>query len=141
MTGPTAAGPGPAAGAGNRHLREVVRFLAGGGANTLLTLACYWMLLHLLPYGAAYTLSFALGIMSSYAINTWFVFRQPWSWAKLLAFPLVHLVNYLAGMAVIWLLIERLGVDARIAPVAAIIATLPLNFLMTRRLVKHEARK
>lgn len=115
---------------------EALRFLIGGGVNTLLSLGCYWALLYVLPYGAAYTLSFALGILSSYAINTLFVFRTPWSWRRLMAFPLVHLINYGAGLAVVWASVSLWGVDERLAPVLAIAATLPLNFLLSRWLIR-----
>jgi len=115
---------------------EALRFLVGGGVNTLLSLVYYWALLYLMPYGAAYTVSFALGILSSYAINTLFVFRTHWSWRRLMAFPLVHLVNYGVGLAVVWASVSLLGLDERVAPLVAIAVTLPLNFLLSRWLIR-----
>lgn len=115
---------------------EALRFLVGGGVNTLAAYGVYWILLQWLTYPIAYTVSYAAGILTGFAINTWFVFRTPWSWRKLMAFPLVHVVNYTAGMAVVWASIRLLGVPEPWAPVLATIVTLPLNFLLTRLLIR-----
>lgn len=115
---------------------ELVRFVLGGGSNTLISFACYLVLLRWVDYPVAYTLSFALGVLSGYAINTYLVFRATWSWAKLSAFPLVQLANYLAGLLVIWAAVRWLHIDEHFAPLLAIAATIPLNFLLTRALIK-----
>lgn len=119
------------------HLRsEAFRFLIGGFVNTALSLLCYWALLPFVAYGVAYTLSFVLGVFSSYAINTYFVFRTTWSWKRLLTFPLVHVVNYCAGLFVVWLSIRIFDINAWIAPLIAIAATLPLNFILSRWVIR-----
>lgn len=121
---------------------EKIRFLLAGGFNTALTLAIYWLLLLLgARYFVAYTLSFALGILSSYALNTYLVFRTSWSWRKLAVFPSVHLVNYLIGAAVVWTWVSALGFDPRVAPVVATVLVIPASFLMTRLLIKQRPRQ
>lgn len=119
---------------------EAVRFILAGGINTLLTLALYWLLLAWLEYRLAYTASFAAGIISGFALNTYVVFRVPWSWVRLLAFPSVHAVNYVVGLAIVWVGVRVFGIDERIAPVVAAVAIVPLNFLMTRYAVKPAGR-
>lgn len=116
--------------------REATRFVVGGGVNTLLSYAIYWILLEWWPYPVAYTISYACGVVSGFAINTYFVFGTRWSWRKLAAFPLVHLANYLAGLAVVWASVRFLGVHERWAALVATAAVLPLNFLLTRLLIK-----
>lgn len=119
---------------------EIVRFVVAGGINTALTLALYWLLLEWLEYRLAYTASFAAGVISGFALNTYVVFRVRWSWMRLMAFPSVHFVNYVAGLAIVWLGVRVLGIDERIAPVVAAVAIIPLNFLMTRFVVKTSGR-
>lgn len=116
---------------------ESLRFLIGGGINTLLTYVCYWLLLDWIEYAAAYTVSYAAGVVTGFAINTLFVFRTPWSWRKLLAFPLVHLANYGFGLAVMFVVIQFLGFDQRFAPIVATLVVLPLSFVLTRLLLRH----
>ncbi|TAM64381.1 MAG: GtrA family protein [Rhodanobacter sp.] len=124
----------------HRHISvEAMRFLIGGGTNTLLSYAIYWLLLSRLSYPFAYTISYAAAILTGFAINTWFVFRTPWSWHKLAAFPLVQLLNYLLGLGIVTACVRYLGVDARIAPVLATVIVLPANFLLTRSLMRFRA--
>lgn len=124
----------------HRHISaEALRFLIGGGTNTLLSYAIYWLLLPLLGYSLAYTLSYAATILTGFAINTWFVFHAPWSWRKLAAFPLLQFVNYLLGLGTVTICIRYLGIDARVAPVLATVIVLPANFLLTRGLMRFRA--
>lgn len=115
---------------------ELFRFVLAGTANTLFTLALYWFLLEWMSYPLAYTASFVAGIVSGFALNTYVVFHVTWSWTRLLAFPSVHAINYLVGMVVVWLSVRVAGIDERIAPIVAAIVGIPLNFLMTRFVIK-----
>ncbi len=118
-----------------------LRFLIGGGANTLLTLALYWLLLLWLPYSIAFTVSFALGILTGYTINTLVVFQAAWSWRKLMMFPSVHAVNYCLGLGVIFVSVDVFGISASWAPLIATVCTLPVNFLLTRLLLVPPDRR
>ena len=85
-----------------------VRFLIGGGANTLLSYVLYWVLLLWMPYAWAYTISYALAILSGFAISTLFV---------------------------VWMAVEILKVPKAIAPLIATVVVLPMNFILTRKLI------
>ncbi|MFD0725306.1 GtrA family protein [Lysobacter brunescens] len=116
---------------------EFVRFLIGGIANTAFSYAIYLLLLILLPAMHAYVISFIIGIVSGYLINSIFVFPSKLDLKRFAAFPLVHLVNLSAGSAILWLAIHVFGCDARIAPLLSIAATIPINFVLSRIVVKH----
>ncbi len=118
------------------HAATVLRFLVGGGLNTLATLLVYWLLLRVLHPQWAYAASYAAGIGLGYLIHTGFVFRTRRGWRTLLPFPLVHAAGYLVGAAVLALATGPLGIDPRTAPLLAIAASLPLTFLLTRRLLR-----
>lgn len=118
---------------------EPLRFLLAGGFNTAITYLVYLGALQVVPYRFAYTASFALGIVLGYAINTWFVFKVPWSWPKMLAYPLVYLMQYVVGLLVLSLLVEHGWVDKRVAPLLVVIVTLPLTFVASRFLIKGKA--
>jgi putative flippase GtrA len=121
-----------------KHLSfEVIRFILGGGINTLLSYATYWLLLLWLRYPYAYTISYAAAILTGFAINTYFVFCATWSWQKLAAFPLIQLLNYGLGLATVAVCIRYFGVDARLAPIVATFVVLPINFLLTRTLMRQ----
>lgn len=116
---------------------EVVRFIVGGGVNTLLSYAIYWLLLLWLSYPYAYTVSYAAAILTGFAINTHFVFRTEWSWRKLAAFPLIQLLNYGLGLGTVTVSVKYLGIDARLAPIVATAVVLPITFVLTRTLMRH----
>ena len=116
---------------------EVLRFLVAGGANTAATYGIYLLVLQLLPYRVAYTIAYALGIVLAYALNTWFVFRSAWDWKKLLAYPLVYLLQYGLGMLCLTVLVEQAGVNAKFAPLVVVAITLPVSFFASRFLIKR----
>lgn len=120
---------------------EKTRYLLAGGFNTALTLGIYWLLLFIdVRYIFAYSVSFVLGIFTSYALNTYLVFYRSWSWRKLSIFPSVHLVNYLIGTIVVWTWVSLFHFDAKTAPIVATLLIIPASFIMTRKLIKHEPK-
>jgi putative flippase GtrA len=129
--------------------REIIRYLAGGGANTALTYLIYLMLLFITSWQIANTISYVIGIFTAYYINARWVFRQPLRWSKAVQFPLVYLFQYALTMALSALLIdvvrigallpiqlEGLDVGAAVAPAVVTLVTIPATFLVTRLLLK-----
>ena len=111
---------------------QFLRFLVTGGINTAVTYVLYLLLLPLLGYLVAYSLAYVIGIVLSYWLNSAFVFRQPMNWRSLARFPLVYVVQYLLTGVLLWLFVDTLGVDKRIALLAAIAVTVPVTFLAAR---------
>ena len=124
-----------------RHLRELLdhevsRFLVMGTVNTGLTQLLYMAVLLIVPYEVAYTVSYLAGIPLAYWLNSRFVFRGEMTWRKFLQFPSVYVVQYLLGMALMYVVVEIVSVPEWIAPIPVLIATLPVTFLMTRFIIK-----
>ena len=113
--------------------REFGRFLVVGAANTLLTLLLFEGLRRVLPYLAAYTVAYAAGIAFAYLLGTGYVFRRRRSIAGAALFPLVYVVQYALGAALLWLLVDRLGLDPTPALCVVIGVTVPVTFLLSRR--------
>jgi putative flippase GtrA len=119
--------------AGHGQVETLVRYVLAGVLNTGATYALFYALLHVVPYAKAYTLAFVAGIGLSYALNARFVFAAPIRLASALAWPLVYLVQYLVGLAVLALLVERFGIAPAVAAILAIVVTVPLTFVLSRR--------
>lgn len=115
---------------------EALRFLLAGAFNTAATYGIYLLALQVAPYRVAYTGAYAIGIVLGYAVNTVFVFRAPWSWKRMLAYPLVYVLQYGVGLLCLTLLVERGWVSDEIAPLLVVVITLPLTFLASRYLIK-----
>lgn len=114
-----------------------VKFLLAGGLNTLASLAIYWLLLEILDYRTAYTASYIIGIGLSYLLNTYFVFNTRPSAGTAIAYPAIYLIQYVAGIALLWLWVERLGLSAELGAMMVVVATLPITFVLTRFLLKR----
>lgn len=119
--------------------RQEFRFLVAGSINTILGYALFLLLNLALDYRFAYSLSFACGIVLSFVLNSLYVFRQPLRWKRLTAYPAVYLLQYMAGMACIWLFVAVLDQPESFAPIPAIAVTVPLTFYLTRYALKGNA--
>ena len=111
---------------------EFIRFLIAGGLNTGLTLLLFVGLQRLIPYLAAYTIAYAAGIGIAYMLNAVFVFRQPKSIRSAALFPLVYVAQYLLGMLLMWLLVERAGFGPTVAAIAVVVVSVPVTFVLSR---------
>ncbi|HEY6943234.1 GtrA family protein [Dokdonella sp.] len=118
----------------------MLRFLAGGASTTAVSYAVYLGLLARMPYVAAYSIAYAVGIAWSYFANTWFVFRERASIGRALAFPLVYLVQYLVGSLLLFVLVDGLHVPAAFGPLVVVVLTLPLTYLLSRRIIVRGSR-
>lgn len=116
---------------------EFFRFLIAGGVNTVLTYIIYALLAMAAHYEVAFTASYIIGIAISYVLNALFVYRTKLSLARAAAFPLVYLVQYGLGVALLYVLVDWLRMSKFIAPVVIVIVTIPVTFLLSRRIVKQ----
>lgn len=114
---------------------EFARFLLVGASNTLFSYLIYLSLLTVMPYIAAYTLAYCAGVVLSYFLNVYFVFKKRVSIASFLKFPLVYVIQYCLGGLVLWLLVSA-GIGPTLAMVGVIIVTIPVTFLASRFILK-----
>ncbi|HEV8500226.1 MAG TPA: GtrA family protein [Casimicrobiaceae bacterium] len=117
------------------------RFVAAGAVNTAATYAAYLALLQIAAYRVAFTLAFVAGILLSYALNARFVFRRPASWRSAWRFPLIYLLQYALGLALVSVCVEWLQAPTWFAPLMALVVTVPLTYLAMRKLFLVEARR
>lgn len=112
----------------------IPRFVVAGVINTVVTWLAYLGLLRVLPYRGAFSLAFALGILAGYELNSRFVFQQPPSRYSRLRFPLVYVAQYAVGITIVSACVEYLSMSPGIAPLAALLVTTPLTYLVCRKL-------
>jgi putative flippase GtrA len=117
------------------------RFVAAGAVNTAATYVAYLALLQIAMYRVAFTLAFAAGILLSYALNARFVFRRPASWRSAWRFPLIYLLQYVLGLALVSICVEWLHAPQWLAPLIPLAVTTPLTYLAMRKLFLVEARR
>ncbi len=117
--------------------REMLLFLVFGGINTLLSYLIYLTGLLVVPYPVAYTFSFVAGIFISYCLNSVFVFREKLRVAKALQYPMVSIVQYVVGLGLLYLLVERAHVSKLVAPFVVVLLLLPLTYRLSRYIIRR----
>lgn len=115
------------------RIRTFLRFLIAGGTNTAVTYGIYLLLLWLqADRQVAFAAAFVSGIVIAYALNAMFVFRRRMAARSFAMFPIVYLAQYVAGAAVLELLVKVGHVPQTIAPLAVAAITVPVTFALSR---------
>ena len=120
--------------------RSFARFLVAGFTNTVASYALFVLLELVLPYLVAYAIAYVAGFVFSYFLQTRFVFRVAQSWATFLRFPLVYVVQFVLGGAIIVLLVERFAWQPRIAAVLALAVTVPATYVVAKFVLNRDPR-
>ena len=84
--------------------------------------------------------AYAAGIVWAYSVNSVWVFRGRWTWIGLLSYPLVYAIQAVLSVSIFALLIGKLHLPPAIAPLAAIVILLPVNYVLGKRIVYHTSR-
>lgn len=112
--------------------KRVVRFLISGGLNTIATYGIYLFLLNWFGYKPSYSVAFILGILMSYIGNRFFVFKSHQGIKTVLLFPLVYLLQYFVGLAVLWIWIDFFHLNPQLGPLITILVSIPLTYLVSK---------
>ena len=112
--------------------REVLRYGAAGGVNTVATYALYLGLLRLVDYRLAYALAFVAGIGLSFLLLRHLVFARPGKRHSLAWLAASQGLQLVLGLAVVQAWVGWLRWPDTLAPLAAIAVCVPLMFLIQR---------
>ena len=121
--------------------KEFIRFVLFGGVNTLLGYLIYVILLIFLNYKVSFTITYVSSIFISYYLNSKFVFCRKVSLKKGLMYPSVYLIQYLICMLLLHIFVEILNLSKFIAPILAVLLTVPVTFFLSRSIIKGQARE
>ena len=116
---------------------EFIRFIIIGCVNTLSSYMVYLIGLMFFSYIISYTIAYVIGILISYYLNSTFVFRSKISMSKLVQFPLVYLVQYFFGVAILYVCVNAFYLNKAIAAIIVVIFSLPITFLLSRYILKR----
>jgi putative flippase GtrA len=119
------------------YLRDnrFIRFLITGTINTGVTFLIYVGLVLFMPYAIAYTVTVAIGIGLSYFLNARYVFRSKLNLASALQYPAVYLFQYLLGLVLLYLLVEKAGVSKFLAPLLIVCISIPFTYVLSRYII------
>lgn len=106
---------------------RILRFATIGVINTGIYYGLY-LALRLV----AHVVAFLTAMVGSYFLNCYFTFRTEPSWRSFLLFPLSNLVNFLVSTVGLYVLVQHLGMDERLAAIPAAVIAIPFTFLMAQ---------
>jgi len=121
--------------------KEFIRFVFFGGVNTLLGYLIYVILLIFLNYKVSFTITYVSSIVISYYLNSKFVFYRKVTLKKGLMYPSVYLIQYLTCMLLLHIFVEILNLSKFIAPILAVLLTVPVTFFLSRSIIKGQVRE
>jgi putative flippase GtrA len=116
---------------GNLYL---IRFIILGLINTTLTYFLYLILLFLLPYVWAYSITYLFGLTISYFLSSYWVFKKNIAIKSGMYFLIYHLSNYLVNIMALWIFIDLIGLSEKIAPVITISLLTPIFYLISKKI-------
>jgi putative flippase GtrA len=115
-------------------LRQFVRFVIVGASNTLLSFACYAILVALsVPYVAAAAIAFAVGATNGYVFNRRWTFAVRGSARSRLMYAVVAAAGAAVMSAFVWLLVHE-GDTGRIGGYVAAIPPVTVGTFAANRL-------
>lgn len=96
------------------------------------TYLLYLALLQIVSYQISYTISYVIGVVFSYLLSRHFVFRTHQGGKTILLFPLVYVAQYAVGLLLLWLWADVAGLPTQFGPLAVIIVTVPMTYVLSR---------
>lgn len=113
-------------------LHQVLRFGIAGLFNTAVTLAVFLLLDIILPYWAAYSLVFGLGILLSAYLSSRLVFGNVLTFRALSIVIGTYFSSYILGLILLSQLVETLAWQPTLAIIVVIAVTTIVNFAGSR---------
>ncbi|MFJ3903362.1 GtrA family protein [Streptomyces sp. NPDC090025] len=114
---------------------QVIRFGLVGVVNTGTYYGLYLLLGLRLPYLVAHVTAFALSMVGSFFLTTYFTYRTRPTWKKFLLFPLTNAANFVITTVGVYVLVDLLGMDSRYAPLVAAASAIPITFVLSRTIM------
>ncbi len=119
---------------------QFIKFSLVGVSNTLISLGIYYLCLYAFHwhYQLSNAVSYLISMVNAYYWNSRFVFHsaRTYTLRQHLAAFLKSLVSYggtfLLNAALLSLLVEALHISEGLAPIAALVITYPVNYLLNK---------
>jgi len=126
--------------AGGSTPAQVLRFLAVGGTNTLVTGAVFLALSAVVAPAVAYTVAFAIGVAFAVLVTPRLVFSDSAPHHRRALYAAWYLLVYVVGLGVVYVVHDILGMDRWVIVAVTVPTTAILGFLGARRLFAVSSR-
>lgn len=115
-----------------------VRYLLAGGLNTglgVFMIAFFMYGLSLSPE-LSNTLSYGIGILTSYLLNRYVTFRSQGNMgSEMIRFFLVYGVAFVANLLILWFMVRQMGLHAFVAQMLAMVVFIATSYGLQSKMV------
>ncbi len=117
---------------------EWFKFILVGGFNTAHYYAWYVLFYSLchISYLPSHIIATILSMIASYFLNVYFTYKEKPSWKSFLLFPLTQVTNIVVQLICLVIFVDTLHVSAYIAPLVTAVVSVPITFIVTRRIIR-----
>ncbi len=121
-------------------IAALVRYALVGVVNAATYYAVYLVVLGEVGYLTAHVIGLGVAMVVSFFLNCRFTFRLRPTWRRFVLYPASQAVN-IAATTIGVVALVTLGVDERIAPLAAAVLAVPASFLAARFVLARGQRR
>ncbi len=116
-----------------KRFEQFIKFGIVGIINTLISLAVYNILLLLnMHYLFANSVGYCVGILSSYILNSKFVFETNMDVKKGSKFILTYLSSFIIGSFILYIIVEYFNIPKTVAPLIVSIFNVIYNYIINK---------
>lgn len=108
------------------------KFLVVGVINTTVSYLLFITFIQFTNYSAAYSLSYSIGIITSYILNGVWTFNKSISIKGLITYPVVYASQFLSGWIILKVAVETFKISESEAYILALLVSIPVGFLASK---------
>lgn len=119
----------------NKNFKQFIGFGIVGIFNNLICLAVYYPIVFINAelYLLANVCGFLISTLNAYIMNSKFVFKtKKFNKRSLAKTYCTYLISLGISTFLLYIMVNRLGIDAKLAPIFCLFITVPFNFLLNR---------
>jgi putative flippase GtrA len=117
-------------------IKQFIKFGLVGVSNTAISLAIYYVFVYINPslYLEGNTIGFIISVLNSYYWNNKYVFQksEQGHLKTLIKTFTAYGGTFILGTALLFVMVELLGISQYVAPIINLVITIPLNFLINK---------
>jgi len=118
--------------AGATPIRQIIRYVVLGGANTVVSTLAFFGLSYVLPVAVAYSVVYLAALVLLVIATPRFVFGRKLTLPRSIALLLWYVAVYGLGLEVIRVLHHDLSLDRWLVTLGTVLITSPISFVGTR---------
>ena len=113
------------------------KFLTVGVVNTTVSYVTFIILIEFVNYNISYSVSYCIGIITSYILNGSWTFNTSLSLKGLITYPVVYIAQFFSGWVILKVAVEIFKVTESEAYIASLLVSIPVGFLASKLYFKN----